>query len=435
MEKPSFTVTSLLSGAMEIDAVWGMEQLSAYLARAGQLAQGATVHEVGFSEMRQATGLGFISLSEAGQFAGTTSNTAQGQRQIAHARLSGVMFEDSGLCHTGVRELGQRIREADANPDVIGGILEVSSGGGQAAAGSLLNSVLQDTTKPWAIRASLAASAAYKVALPAFKIYAASEDSRFGSVGTMASLDKRALERIKDTEIEIYADQATLKNNEYRELQKGNFKPLKEALTAHNATFIKAVATAREINPAYAGRVFSGDMMLAQEAQEAGLIDGVRTFNEVIKEVAAEADRRAIQGTSTINTNTDMDFKSFMPRLVSVLASAGFSVSQTEDADKVLAELQEQVGTVKQSMIDAAVQAAVEAVKPVQATQVTESTDALATAQAQLKATADELAALKLAQASHGQGMAQSAAPNIQQFQTGKTFGQFATVGGEAKYK
>jgi ClpP class serine protease len=435
-----FSITAMLSGPVEIDADWGVGQFAAYMTRIGQMASGATFDQVGFKEMREGTGIGYVCTDMQG---GRMETTEAGKNHVAIARLSGVMMEDGGMCNRGVRELADSIRAADANPDVVGGVLEVNSGGGQSMAGTVLGNALRDVKKPWMVLGTMVGSAAYKAALPASKIYAAGPAAQFGSVGTMTVFSQKSLDWIAKNETEVYAKQATAKNEEWRALLRGDQGPLVDALTKHNEAFIQEVADNRPINPAYAGRVYSGAKMLAAEAMEAGLADGVRTLNEVIQEVAAEADRR--KSIHSYNqSHKDMDIKNFVARLAPVLAAVGFTVNAEAKPEEVIAELEGQAATFRQTVVQEAVEAAKAAVldlQKLQATQgggeqaaETEAANRIAELEEKLRLASQELAQAKMANQDAGGGRANGHAPNMQQFQTGQKLAAAVAVGGEAKY-
>ena len=104
---------------------------------------------------------------------------------------------------------------ADENPDVVGVVLDIDSGGGSCSAIPLLEkaiSSVKSAGKPIIVHADLCASAAYWIASMCDAIFADNSFSEFGSIGVMAQMYRPA-----ENVITVYAEESPDKNREYRE--------------------------------------------------------------------------------------------------------------------------------------------------------------------------------------------------------------------------
>lgn len=120
----------------------------------------------------------------------------------------------------GTRTYGNRLAKADSDPNVIGHILIVESGGGQTNAVPELTDVMQKCTKPIVVWVDgVAASAAYYISSYAKEIIASREMDFIGCIGTMIVYEgrksKSEANMLGDVQVTIYADGSEEKNEEY----------------------------------------------------------------------------------------------------------------------------------------------------------------------------------------------------------------------------
>lgn len=273
-------------GKWEIEPEFGLTELSKYLNDMYLIQSGsASLRELGYTSQRESLQSKIFNYSESFDM----SSTDIPQGSIAHLNLSGVMRLEDGWCTQGVRSLMNDIRKADMNDNISGIVIEVNSGGGESIAGTELMNTLLDVkrrgqTKVVAYVQQMA-SAALRAMLPVDRIIASSKSASIGSIGTYTSINKKMLDAIKENYSDVYARQSTSKNNEYRELLKGNFEPLIDSLSNNAQSFIDDVfdqktlsGTETQIEQVKAGKVFQ-----AREAKQIGLIDEIGTFNDAIK--------------------------------------------------------------------------------------------------------------------------------------------------------
>jgi len=266
---------ALLSATWEIEATHGLQYLSAFL-----LSDGEAV------ERSQST---FV-LSEGISTAAANFGAEVQDGSIAHLILSGAMMLEDGMCLRGIRSLNADLAAADANPNISGIVLEVNSGGGESVAGTELQNTLLDIRRrgktQTVVYAQTLASAALRGALAADYIVAASTTAVVGSVGTMVSLDRKAIKEIQEAQLDIYARQSTMKNLPSRALLEGDLEPLLDYVSDRAQGFIdnvEAMRPAMRRTKEQANRLQSGDLFSGTEAAEIGLIDAVGTFADAMQ--------------------------------------------------------------------------------------------------------------------------------------------------------
>ena len=182
----------------------------------------------------------------------------------------------------------------DADPNVLGHLLFICSGGGEAAHCDLAASLIQSSQKPkFAMVDSWCCSGGYYYATCCDKIYATSQNDRFGSIGVMTSaINMRPMwEKSGVVFHDILATSSTAKNAEYFEVMAGNYDnyrtefldPLCEQFTG------LVLSTRQNLVATEDNLVLNGKTFFATESQKYGLIDGVKSTQEVISELTVQA--------------------------------------------------------------------------------------------------------------------------------------------------
>jgi protease-4 len=136
----------------------------------------------------------------------------------------------------GTRTLAQRLLKADNEESVIGHVLIIESGGGQASAVPELTEAILKCTKPvvaWID--GMAASAAYYIACYAKEIISSREMDMVGCIGTMTQFEGRKSKSPENSfgevSVTIYADGSEEKNADYdAAINDFDFKLIKERL-------------------------------------------------------------------------------------------------------------------------------------------------------------------------------------------------------------
>lgn len=240
-----------------------------------------------------------------------------------------IVKYDQACGPIGTETLSKLIIEAANNPNIVGIIIDADSPGGAGNAVNAPSEAIEfaKTQKPVIAYSGngMTASAMFWIASSANEIYATYENDLIGSIGTYLTLyDVVQYYEQQGIKIhEIYATKSTEKNKDFIEALKGpeHYKRIRENyIDPFNESFIKAVQTNR------AGKLKSdewqkGGLYFSKKAEQEGLIDGFKTFNEVVDRVFELAEQKNSNQSTKINTN--MKFKSTWTALLSIL---GFGV-------------------------------------------------------------------------------------------------------------
>lgn len=221
---------------------------------------------------------------------GALSDTTQ-EDVVCIIPIRGTMLKYGTMCSYGAEEYAAMMDYARLHPKVQGVVLDIDSGGGEPAAVPVLIQAvrrLQQSGKPVVASVDFCGSAAYWLASACDRVYANNaEVAQIGSIGAMAVLldSRQAEENSGYNRIFVYAPQSTDKNRAYHEALDGKTENIKEAeLRPLAQAFIEGVKANRngklkEDTPG----LLSGAVFFAEAAEAAGLIDGVRTREEVIQ--------------------------------------------------------------------------------------------------------------------------------------------------------
>ncbi len=214
-----------------------------------------------------------------------SSNTGEKLGRVAIVGINGVLLRDDQYCGpTGMKTMGQQLRQIDESPDVDAFVFDIHSGGGEVHGTPELAEIISKLKKPAITYVSgMAASAAAWLATSTRNkdgkniIVLSNEAAEIGSIGTMFSyydftsyLQKEGVEEVK-----IISDNSPQKN-------KYNFSmPTKEdkqlikdhLLNPLTTIFQDSVKASRDIAPEVFEEKLSGDMFFAKDAIEYGLAD------------------------------------------------------------------------------------------------------------------------------------------------------------------
>jgi signal peptide peptidase SppA len=218
---------------------------------------------------------------------GSASGAPEGS--IAVLDIDGPILKNGGMCSYGSSQFTQFVKQADASPNIKGIILKIDSPGGMVDGTNTLADAIKATKKPVVAFVSdgMMASAAMWIGSAADEIYASQKTDTIGSIGVFTTLyDFReyfAKEGIKIHE--IYAPQSTDKNKDYKDAMDGKYAGLKDRLKFIADEFISTVESNRGDKLKDKKEPFTGKMYSAEQATEIGLIDGIMSFEDVVKRV------------------------------------------------------------------------------------------------------------------------------------------------------
>jgi len=214
----------------------------------------------------------------------------------------------------GTRTYANRLFRADAEENVIGHIIVMESGGGQAIAVPELTDAILKCKKPiitWVD--GMACSAAYYIASYTKEIIASRANDIIGCIGTMAVYEgrKSKSEENEDGEIQvtIYADGSEEKNEEYtRAIDEFDFTLVKvRFLNPLNDKFKTDVTGNRS---AVKPEQLKGRSYFASDCVGT-LVDSIGEFSVAMDRIIALADFKPTKKTS--NQNNKVTLNSFIP--------------------------------------------------------------------------------------------------------------------------
>ena len=207
---------------------------------------------------------------------------------LAYHHVFGTITSESNWRFS-TKGLQKNLFAAEANENISGHFLHISSGGGQAWYLEQLAETLRSLEKPvHAFIERVCASAAYYIASQSDFISAATPFDVIGSIGVMTSyMDLTPmLEKWGIKFIEEYGTNSDLKNKKYNDLRTG--KPeqyIKEELDPIRDRFVSDVKLGRseiaklpDDHP-----ILRGETFYANIATKNGLIDSVENFSVALK--------------------------------------------------------------------------------------------------------------------------------------------------------
>lgn len=271
-------------------------------------------------------------------------------KYIHFLNLQGVMLREDGECgYEGTRTLANYLAKADADPDVIGHILAIDSGGGASNSVPVLAQAIQQCTKPVVAHIDgMMASAAMYVGSYADYIIANHIHDRIGCIGTMIEIQGYPNQHTTNDGkimLRIYADQSNEKNGEYEAALSGDFKPIKqELLNPINEQFIKDIKANR---PNVTDSQLHGKTYFAKDVQGT-LIDQIGSFEDAIEKVVSLSQ-------ITIRQMEKVPHLNKIPSCANLESVDGFvtlSEEQVIDIDNTLAQ-NEEIKPLKAELISA----------------------------------------------------------------------------------
>jgi ClpP class serine protease len=214
----------------------------------------------------------------------------------------------------GSKTLIKIIDQIEANPDVIGLVMDIDSGGGQVYGTAELYDRLVSFNKPYvAYTDGYMCSAAYYMAAPADKIVVNKRADHIGSIGAYGTIVdiNGILQHFGAKVHSIYADESPEKNKEYREVIKNsNDTPYKENVLS---PIVKGFQNdMKAVRPGLDAKVYAGGTWNGLDAVSLGLADANGSLNDAILEVFNLYE-------FNLNTNNTMSSTKDRPRLQNVL--------------------------------------------------------------------------------------------------------------------
>ena len=446
---------ALINGEWEIHIPTAMIYLQSYLHDLELLDSGMKLKELNYSKQRAESRPAIIFEQKTVKRGSKIFGSDVQPGSIAHFRINGAMRVQDGFSSRGMASMAKLISEANNNENIAGMLFEIDSGGGQALAGTLIQNAIREVDKPTVAFGNMIASAAYRAISGVDKILTSGSDARVGSLGTMASIDKGMAKWLKKNVDDIYADASTLKNADWRAYIEGDKSIIVNKLNMTNDLFLEEIEELRDltVDQELRNRVLSGELFHSTEAQKAGLIDGIATFNGALTELQGIIEARSPMANNRFfnQTQSGMKFNEFLKKGIGLINGLlGLEIKEDATAENVIealeaatplaklkeemtAQIKDELKAELETGSDEANQKLQDQLKELKASQeanekkikeLEESKTSLETELATLKGEADD----------KGEGKTQTGSPKVSQFATAGNFMKSLQPNNESKY-
>lgn len=205
--------------------------------------------------------------------------------------IDGFISHDKNWWYASTEQLLEDIEAAELNEKIIGHLLIINSPGGESYNLENVNKQIRALNKPVisAVKKTMCSAGLY-LGVAADKVYCVNRFDVVGSIGTMISYwdCKKAMEQYGWTLVEAYATKSTHKNKINKDVEEGKTDEfIKRFLDPIQEEFEKTVRHCRPkaSESADEAHVFNGEIFYAEEAIQFGLIDGVKSMDEIITEL------------------------------------------------------------------------------------------------------------------------------------------------------
>jgi signal peptide peptidase SppA len=213
-------------------------------------------------------------------------------KSIARVVVRGTMMKgQSSFGGTSTVALRRDIRQAAADPNVSGILLDIDSPGGTVAGTADLAAEVRAARrrKPvWAHIDDLGASAAYWVASQADQLFANDRTALVGSIGTVLTVyDQSAAAEAQGVKPLVFATGplkgAGAPGSPVTEEQRNYFQSI---VDDSQVSFDAAVKNGRNFTADQLAAVKTGGVFPAAKALDLGLIDGIRSIDRTLEALA-----------------------------------------------------------------------------------------------------------------------------------------------------
>ncbi len=245
---------------------------------------------------------------------------------IAVIPISGPLMKADFCGSFGTQTIGQLTKMAWNTQSVKTLLFVHDSPGGTVDGTESLANIIADCPKETiSLVTGMMCSADMWIGGASDKVYASCQTDMIGSIGTMCSFydNSKARESRGVVLREYYATASKDKNAAGREAQEGDGKKLiQEMLDPLNDVFLAAMKKNR---PKISEEALTGKVYTAGAAKEMGLIDGIKSFEQLIDSVTKprQSNSTFYQVIKTKNNMTTAEFKIENPTAYSEIFNAG----------------------------------------------------------------------------------------------------------------
>jgi len=204
--------------------------------------------------------------------------------------ISGPITKYNGDCgEPGAIQRAGYLSDMNKRANIGSVVMLMDTPGGEARAANVLTDTMARMGKPvLSLVDGMSASLGMWLTAGSKETYLSSSLDQVGSVGSYVMLaDFTGMLEKKGIKLhEIYAPQSTDKNKGYKDALKGDYSSVQKDLALHVDEFINYIKTQRPQSAATASEWGTGKMFYAGEAQKLGLVDGLKSFEQVISKAA-----------------------------------------------------------------------------------------------------------------------------------------------------
>lgn len=339
-------ISSILSRPWAIDQEWVQNNLSAV----HQLLTGGDFSGIAIGQNPKPNALQVLSPGDFGfkpEYVSTFSNAAQGS--IAIIPIIGPIIKYNGDCgEVGSETMERWVRDAANSRSIIGAIFRIDSPGGMVDGTSNLADTIKAFGKPTIalVNDGMMASAALWIGSATDHILATQPLDTIGSIGVFTTLmDVRGWFEGMGVKIhEIYSRLSADKNLDYRQALEGKYDAVKDRLDVIAQQFISTVKINRgDRLKADTPGLLTGKMFYAQDAIEAGLIDGFGNMDDAVDMILEMAEAQNVASSASTNnyqaTNHSSMFGNKYTKLSALKGKTPEQVT-SQDLDAANEELQ-----------------------------------------------------------------------------------------------
>lgn len=225
---------------------------------------------------------------------------------VAVVPLAGILAKQPNLIMrilgaTAYGDFCADLASAAADPDVKRIVLDVDSVGGTVSGVQTAMEAVRASAARKPVSAHVTGqclSAAYWIASAAHEIYVSGATDFVGSIGVVAQhIDQRAADAAKGRVVtEIYAGRYKTVGSPHRALDDDSRAILQDRVDYLYGLFVRDVAQNRRVSESAALAFADGKTFVGHQAVKAGLVDGVRTLEQIMHSIPVQKPRAAPAG-------------------------------------------------------------------------------------------------------------------------------------------
>jgi len=199
--------------------------------------------------------------------------------------IIGPIVKYTDWYYIGTQSMMRMLSSIDANPNVSGIVFNIDSGGGMVSGTAEFADFIKNLDKPTiSYTNDYQCSAAQWIASGCDYNMAGPFASAIGSIGTLMNYQdfSAMFEKWGAKKYEIYAEQSSEKNLDFRELMKGNEKPYQQRLNTITENFISTIKSNYGELLKDDNHIFKGATYTSEEALKIGLIQEIGSINDAL---------------------------------------------------------------------------------------------------------------------------------------------------------